>query len=638
MATIVNARDILLQATSPRVATVTASSNIVVSQDQVEGLGLIVQGLRSVSLSASSQVFVVPNSGSVYPTSIVIAVTLKSLTATPTVTVTSGTISPAPTIVDGVITIANGDMTTDDATIKVSVTQDGTTYSDEVSIIKARESATTTVKGFLTNEYHHLPCDNLGNVINYSGASGTFKVYQGSYDITNTCTFSIPVGGNPDGLVYTLNSTTGAYSVTKGFDTGETTVTLTIRATFGATTLDKTLTLVKTLSGLAGARGSMTFYVALTGTTNTYSDTLATTTASINGGPVLNDTVTQYNNSQNFSQTKFWNGDEWVVVNAVVDGNLLVSGTVGASKISVTSLSAISANIGNITSGDIYSVTLHGGAGYPTGAYAWPTGSVNGGFHLSAAGLLIGNANSGKYFQVEASGNVYAPAFSIVNGTATFSGTLSAASGNFAGAVYGGSYTSAYAWPANGAGGGFHLSSSGLLLGNYNQWAANGSIGFLQIESSGAIASPQFNVTSAGNATFSGALSAASGTFAGTLTAGAINAVNTINLAGNAVTVPSVASSASGTASLTITPSGGTLAIFAIGKGTLSGSTAFLNIKKNGSVVDQSTVDGTGSGLAHILDFYIDTPPAGVSVTYTAELSGGISASETRIYIQEAKR
>ena len=60
---------------------------------------------------------------------------------------------------------------------------------------------------------------------------------------------------------------------------------------------------------------------------------------------------------------------------------------------------------------------------------------------------------------------------------------------------------------------------------------------------------PNFSVDSVGNASFGGALSAASGTFAGnltaaggtfagTLTAGAVNAVNTINIAGNAVTVP----------------------------------------------------------------------------------------------------
>jgi hypothetical protein len=47
---------------------------------------------------------------------------------------------------------------------------------------------------------------------------------------------------------------------------------------------------------------------------------------------------------------------------------------------------------------------------------------------------------------------------------------------------------------------------------------------------------------SAAGGTFAGSLSAASGTFTGTLTASAVDAVNTINIAGNAVTVPSTLS------------------------------------------------------------------------------------------------
>ena len=50
-------------------------------------------------------------------------------------------------------------------------------------------------------------------------------------------------------------------------------------------------------------------------------------------------------------------------------------------------------------------------------------------------------------------------------------------------------------------------------------------------------------IAASGNATFTGALSAASGTYSGVLTASAINAVNTINIAGQAVTIPVAGSS-----------------------------------------------------------------------------------------------
>jgi hypothetical protein len=63
------------------------------------------------------------------------------------------------------------------------------------------------------------------------------------------------------------------------------------------------------------------------------------------------------------------------------------------------------------------------------GAYtgwAWPAAGTWG-FHLGPNGLLLGNANNGRYFQVTNDGQIYAPGFSIVNGSATFSGTLSGA-------------------------------------------------------------------------------------------------------------------------------------------------------------------------------------------------------------------
>jgi len=72
-------------------------------------------------------------------------------------------------------------------------------------------------------------------------------------------------------------------------------------------------------------------------------------------------------------------------------------------------------------------------AGAMTG-YAWPAAGSYGA-HLSASGLLIGNANNGTYFQVDSVGNVFAPGFSVVGGSATFSGNLSAANGTFAGSL-----------------------------------------------------------------------------------------------------------------------------------------------------------------------------------------------------------
>ena len=63
----------------------------------------------------------------------------------------------------------------------------------------------------------------------------------------------------------------------------------------------------------------------------------------------------------------------------------------------------------------------------PSGSGAAAGGT---GFHLSGSGLLLGNANDNRYFRVDYNGDVYAPNFSIVAGSATFSGVLqTAASG-----------------------------------------------------------------------------------------------------------------------------------------------------------------------------------------------------------------
>lgn len=56
--------------------------------------------------------------------------------------------------------------------------------------------------------------------------------------------------------------------------------------------------------------------------------------------------------------------------------------------------------------------------------YSWPASGT--GFHLGPQGLLLGNFNTGRYFQVGANGDISAPKFSIVNGNATFSGNVTA--------------------------------------------------------------------------------------------------------------------------------------------------------------------------------------------------------------------
>ena len=87
---------------------------------------------------------------------------------------------------------------------------------------------------------------------------------------------------------------------------------------------------------------------------------------------------------------------------------VLLAGQIGASTITTDKL------VGGAVMGGAYT------------GYAWPAAGAGGGFYLGPSGLLLGSYNDGKYLQVSAAGDIYAPGFSIINGNATFSGTLAA--------------------------------------------------------------------------------------------------------------------------------------------------------------------------------------------------------------------
>lgn len=127
---------------------------------------------------------------------------------------------------------------------------------------------------------------------------------------------------------------------------------------------------------------------------------------------------------------------------------------------------------------------------------------------------------------------------------------------------------------------------------------------------------------SAATGTFSGALSAATGTFSGSLTADAVNAVNTINLAGNAVTIPASAYTAAAVnttssnmvvQTVTVTSPGG-VPFFIFGR--VDGNAGYLRLFAESSQL----VESQNNNLS-----YVHTPSAGTT-TYTLrtqQISGG---------------
>ncbi|KAB8066274.1 hypothetical protein [Janthinobacterium violaceinigrum] len=144
------------------------------------------------------------------------------------------------------------------------------------------------------------------------------------------------------------------------------------------------------------------------------------------GAPINRDTVTLYDATH--AVTKYFDNGAWLVLGTVLNGNLLVDGSVAARAMAVDKLSSIIADLGKVTAGDLYGTTLHGGPGYPTNTYGWPTNGGTG-FHLSERGLLLGNARTGGYVELGSGGYVSMPGLLIENGKASFSGQLSAVTG-----------------------------------------------------------------------------------------------------------------------------------------------------------------------------------------------------------------
>ena len=105
-------------------------------------------------------------------------------------------------------------------------------------------------------------------------------------------------------------------------------------------------------------RGSKSFYRALSGAA-AWDDGEADAAITTPGfTKVTLDSVTLYKVSAGFSQTKYWDGSAWQTVAQVVDGNLIVHGTVGTDQL----VAGISISAPIITGGAINGGTITGAA------------------------------------------------------------------------------------------------------------------------------------------------------------------------------------------------------------------------------------------------------------------------------------
>ncbi len=240
------------------------------------------------------------------------------------------------------------------------------------------------VAAVLSNEAAVFAADASGAVTSYAGNASTIQVYVGITDDTSNWTPSIvsSAGITASRVGYTVT----VDSMAAGTDTGYVDITV-ARAGYGSIT--KRFSVSKSKAGAAGSagtpgspgatgaqgpqgiqgpggatgatgpqgqRGSIEAYRAIAGTAWSDSEANAAISAAGYGSPVVLDRVTLQNAGSSYVESRYFNGVNWLTWSALVNGNLLVTGSVGASALSVTQLSAITANLGTITAGNISGV------------------------------------------------------------------------------------------------------------------------------------------------------------------------------------------------------------------------------------------------------------------------------------------
>ena len=231
------------------------------------------------------------------------------------------------------------------------------------------------------------------------------------------------------------------------------------------------------------------------------------------------------------------------------------------------------------------------------------------GWRFDSSGALRAYHGAGaNQFDLTATGTTPAlkigSALSILgNGTATFAGALSAATGTFAGSL---------------------SAATGTFAGSL----------------------------SAATGTFSGELSAATGTFSGSLTADAVNAVDTINLAGNSVTIPASAYTAGGMSvpfnrwenvqSLTVTSPGGVpfLLIGGIEFSNQTNNPAFDGYLAISTEVSDAAPAFSIRGNRALCGTLTITPPAGTTTFYlkSKAATGVLTVSQRSLCVIGTKR
>jgi len=226
------------------------------------------------------------------------------------------------------------------------------------------------------------------------GANGIMSAFPSIYLWTGS-----PVPPTRPSTTSTYTWATGAYTAPSGWSTDAPTNTtagnylweITIPLNEIATTLTSPLDWTNTsypiraiayngANGNNGLDGSATFVVDRGASTSSASPSDAECIAVIGRTPVAGDICTvSYNSNNNAIVYRYTSGSyPWVLQTTYITGSLIVQNTITSDKLSVSQLSAISANLGTVTAGDLSIGTapaISGTTMTGTGAHLYANGN-----------------------------------------------------------------------------------------------------------------------------------------------------------------------------------------------------------------------------------------------------------------------
>lgn len=317
------------------------------------------------------------------------------------------------------------------------------------------------------------------------------------------------------------------------------------------------------------------------------------------------------------------------------DADLIVDGAIVASKLAANAIAVGTAAVQNgaIVNAMIGTAAIDDAKVASLSAAKLTAGDGTIGGDLKSTNFVSGSTG----WRVRPDGS--AEFSNIIIRGATYTGTIYASAGTIGGITIASTYLRAGQLGFDN-GTGFYFGSDGRFsFGNSSgskiTWdnstlnvSANlvGATGTFSGSLSGATGTFAGSL-SAATGTFAGSLSAATGTFSGTMTAAAVNAVNTINIAGYAVIVPTAAewsgSVSSGVGTIVSAPAidseGGNVAIsvsvqFSVTSIPIGAQTwAYIRLIRDGTVIREffEGIHERNSGDSSGTFIFMDSPAAG---------------------------